>query len=49
MSTTRTRADLIERAVAETGLSRAEVSDLLDDMLRLMGAALMQCETVKLT
>jgi Bacterial nucleoid DNA-binding protein len=49
VSTTRTRADLIERAVAETGLSRAEVSDLLDDMLRLMGAALMQCETVKLT
>ncbi len=49
MSRTRTRADLIERAVAETGLPRAEVSTLLDDMLRLMGSALMNCETVKLT
>lgn len=49
MSTTRTRADLIERAVAETGLARAEVSAMLDDMLRLMGSALMNCETVKLT
>jgi integration host factor subunit alpha len=49
VSKTKTRADLTDRAVAETGLPRAEVSAVLDDMLRLMSSALMQCETVKLT
>ncbi len=49
MSKTVTRATLSETVVTRTGMARSEAADISDRMFELIGEALMQGETVKLT
>ncbi len=49
MTTTITRAALVEAAARTTGLGKAEVAMVAETMFALMGEALMAGENVKLT
>lgn len=49
MTKTITRAMLSEAAARRTGVSKVDAATLCDAMFAMIGAALMQAETVKLT